>query len=78
MKYMTIEELISYLQNYKDEFGGEIPVLFITREPEDSEETLIPIQTVSIYKPNSENKNENWCLLSNLHFNVDEEDDDIV
>ena len=68
MEYMTINELIGYLQNYKDEFGGDLPVLFITREEGDTEETLIPVQTVSIYEPNSDNNNEKWCLISNLHF----------
>ena len=71
MKYITLEKLLDILQSYKENFGGNIPVLLSDKNGTDALTPLIGAYAIDIMDPETDESQE-VILLSNM------EEDELV
>ena len=71
MKYITLEKLLDILQSYKENFGGNIPVLLSDKNGTDALTPLIGAYVIDIMDPETDESQE-VILLCNM------EEDELV
>ena len=65
IKYITLEKLLDILQSYKENFGGNIPVLLSDKNGTDALTPLIGAYVIDIMDPETDESQE-VILLSNM------------
>ena len=65
IKYITLEKLLDILQSYKDNFGGNIPVLLSDKNGTDALTPLIGAYVIDIMDPETDESQE-VILLCNM------------
>lgn len=84
IKYITLDKLIDILQTYKDNFGGNIPILLSDKDSPNALTNLVGAFVIDIMDPETDESQE-VILLSNMEedelvndagfdFSEDEED----
>ena len=84
IKYITLDRLIDILQSYKDNFGGNIPILLSDKDSPNSLTNLVGAYVIDIMDPKTDESQE-VILLCNMEedeltsdpgvdFSDDEED----
>lgn len=84
IKYITLDRLMDILQSYKDNFGGNIPILLSDKDSPNSLTNLVGAYVIDIMDPKTEESQE-VILLCNMEedeltsdpgfdFSDDEED----
>ena len=71
IKYITLEKLLDILQSYKENFGGNIPVLLSDKNSPDSLTNLVGAYVIDIMDPETDESQE-VILLCNM------EEDELV
>ena len=71
IKYITLEKLLDILQSYKENFGGNIPVLLSDKNGTDALTPLIGAYVIDIMDPETDESQE-VILLCNM------EEDELV
>lgn len=88
IKYITLDRLIDILQSYKDNFGGNIPILLSDKDSPNALTNLVGAFVIDIMDPETDESQE-VILLSNMEedelvndagfdFSEDEEDPEEV
>lgn len=65
IKYITLDRLMDILQSYKDNFGGNIPVLLSDKNGTDALTPLIGAYVIDIMDPETDESQE-VILLCNM------------
>ena len=65
IKYITLEKLLDILQSYKENFGGNIPVLLSDKNGTDALTPLIGAYVIDIMDPETDESQE-VILLCNM------------
>lgn len=65
IKYITLENLLNILQSYKENFGGNIPVLLSDKNGTDALTPLIGAYVIDIMDPETDESQE-VILLCNM------------
>ena len=84
LKYITLDRLLDILQSYKDNFGGNIPILLSDKDSPNSLTNLVGAYVIDIMDPKTDESQE-VILLCNMEedeltsdpgfdFSDDEED----
>ena len=71
LKYITLERLMDILQSYKDNFGGNIPILLSDKDSPNSLTNLVGAYVIDIMDPETDESQE-VILLCNM------EEDELV
>ena len=71
LKYITLDRLIDILQSYKDNFGGNIPILLSDKDSPNSLTNLVGAYVIDIMDPKTDESQE-VILLCNM------EEDELV
>ena len=71
IKYITLEKLLDILQSYKENFGGNIPILLSDKNGTDALTPLIGAYVIDIMDPETDESQE-VILLCNM------EEDELV
>lgn len=71
LKYITLDRLIDILQSYKDNFGGNIPILLSDKDSPNSLTNLVGAYVIDIMDPETDESQE-VILLCNM------EEDELV
>ena len=88
LKYITLDRLMNILQSYKDNFGGNIPILLSDKDSPNSLTNLVGAYVIDIMDPKTDESQE-VILLCNMEedelmsdpgfdFSDDEEDSEGV
>ena len=88
IKYITLDRLMDILQSYKDNFGGNIPILLSDKDSPNSLTNLVGAYVIDIMDPETDESQE-VILLCNMEedeltsdpsfdFSDDEEDSEGV
>ena len=88
LKYITLDRLLDILQSYKDNFGGNIPILLSDKDSPNSLTNLVGAYVIDIMDPETDESQE-VILLCNMEedeltsdpgfdFSDDEEDSEDV
>ena len=88
LKYITLDRLLDILQSYKDNFGGNIPILLSDKDSPNSLTNLVGAYVIDIMDPETDESQE-VILLCNMEedeltsdpgfdFSDDEEDSEGV
>ena len=70
-KYITLDRLMDILQSYKDNFGGNIPILLSDKDSPNSLTNLVGAYVIDIMDPETDESQE-VILLCNM------EEDELV
>ena len=73
LKYITLDRLIDILQNYQDNFGGNIPILLSDKDSPNPLTNLVGAYVIDIMDPETD-ESQDVILLCNM--NEDELMDD--
>lgn len=65
IKYITLDRLIDILQSYKDNFGGNIPILLSDKDSPDSLTNLVGAYVIDIIDSETD-KSQEVILLCNM------------
>ena len=65
IKYITLEKLLDILQSYKENFGGNVPVLLSDKNGTDALTPLIGAYVIDIMDPETDESQE-VILLCNM------------
>ena len=65
LKYITLDRLIDILQSYKDNFGGNIPILLSDKDSPNSLTNLVGAYVIDIMDPETDESQE-VLLLCNM------------
>lgn len=68
LKYITLDRLMDILQSYKDNFGGNIPILLSDKDSPNSLTNLIGAYVIDIMDPETDESQE-VILLCNMEEN---------
>ena len=68
LKYITLDRLIDILQSYKDNFGGNIPILLSDKDSPNSLTNLVGAYVIDIMDPETDESQE-VILLCNMEEN---------
>ena len=68
LKYITLDKLIDILQSYKDNFGGNIPILLSDKDSPNSLTNLVGAYVIDIMDPETDESQE-VILLCNMEEN---------
>ena len=68
LKYITLDRLIDILQSYKDNFGGNIPILLSDKDSPNSLTNLVGVYVIDIMDPETDESQE-VILLCNMEEN---------
>ena len=71
LKYITLDRLMGILQSYKDNFGGNIPILLSDKDSPNSLTNLVGAYVIDIMDPETDESQE-VILLCNM------EEDELV
>lgn len=71
IKYITLDRLIDILQSYKDNFGGNIPIMLSDKNSPNSLTNLVGAYVIDIMDPETDESQE-VILLCNM------EEDELV
>ena len=71
IKYITLDRLIDILQSYKDNFGGNIPIMLSDKNSPNSLTNLVGAYVIDIMDPKTDESQE-VILLCNM------EEDELV
>ena len=71
IKYITLDRLMDILQSYKDNFGGNIPILLSDKDSPNSLTNLVGTYVIDIMDPETDESQE-VILLCNM------EEDELV
>ena len=71
LKYITLDRLMNILQSYKDNFGGNIPILLSDKDSPNSLTNLVGAYVIDIMDPETDESQE-VILLCNM------EEDELV
>lgn len=71
IKYITLNRLLDILQSYKDNFGGDIPILLSDKDSSNSLTNLVGAYVIDIMDPETDESQE-VILLCNM------EEDELV
>ena len=71
LKYITLDRLMDILQSYKDNFGGNIPILLSDKDSPNSLTNLVGAYVIDIMDPETDESQE-VILLCNM------EEDELV
>ena len=71
IKYITLDRLMDILQSYKDNFGGNIPILLSDKDSPNSLTNLVGAYVIDIMDPETDESQE-VILLCNM------EEDELV
>lgn len=71
IKYITLDRLLDILQSYKDNFGGDIPILLSDKDSPNSLTNLVGAYVIDIMDPETDESQE-VILLCNM------EEDELV
>ena len=71
IKYITLDRLIDILQSYKDNFGGNIPIMLSDKNSPNSLTNLVGAYVIDIMDPKADESQE-VILLCNM------EEDELV
>ena len=71
IKYITLDRLLDILQSYKDNFGGDIPILLSDKDSPNSLTNLVGAYVIDIMDPETDESQE-VILLWNM------EEDELV
>ena len=71
IKYITLDRLIDILQSYKDNFGGNIPIMLSDKNSPNSLTNLVGTYVIDIMDPKTDESQE-VILLCNM------EEDELV
>ena len=67
-KYITLDRLMDILQSYKDNFGGNIPILLSDKDSPNSLTNLVGAYIIDIMDPETDESQE-VILLCNMEEN---------
>ena len=65
IKYITLDRLMDILQSYKDNFGGNIPILLSDKDSPNSLTNLVGAYVINIMDPKTDESQE-VILLCNM------------
>ena len=65
LKYITLDRLIDILQSYKDNFGGNIPIMLSDKNSPNSLTNLVGAYVIDIMDPETDESQE-VILLCNM------------
>ena len=65
IKYITLDRLMDILQSYKDNFGGNIPILLSDKDSPNSLTNLVGAYVIDIMDPKTDESQE-VILLCNM------------
>ena len=65
LKYITLDRLMDILQSYKDNFGGNIPILLSDKDSPNSLTNLVGAYIIDIMDPKTDESQE-VILLCNM------------
>ena len=65
LKYITLDRLMDILQSYKDNFGGNIPILLSDKDSPNSLTNLVGTYVIDIMDPETDESQE-VILLCNM------------
>ena len=65
LKYITLDRLMDILQSYKDNFGGNIPILLSDKDSPNSLTNLVGAYIIDIMDPETDESQE-VILLCNM------------
>ena len=65
IKYITLDRLMDILQSYKDNFGGNIPILLSDKDSPNSLTNLVGAYVIDIMDPKADESQE-VILLCNM------------
>ena len=65
IKYITLDRLMDILQSYKDNFGGNIPILLSDKDSPNSLTNLVGTYVIDIMDPETDESQE-VILLCNM------------
>ena len=65
LKYITLDRLMDILQSYKDNFGGNIPILLSDKDSPNSLTNLVGAYVIDIMDPETDESQE-VILLCNM------------
>ena len=68
IKYITLDRLLDILQSYKDNFGGDIPILLSDKDSPNSLTNLVGAYVIDIMDPETDESQE-VILLCNMEEN---------
>ena len=68
LKYITLDRLMGILQSYKDNFGGNIPILLSDKDSPNSLTNLVGAYVIDIMDPETDESQE-VILLCNMEEN---------
>ena len=68
LKYITLDRLMDILQSYKDNFGGNIPILLSDKDSPNSLTNLVGAYAIDIMDPETDESQE-VILLCNMEEN---------
>ena len=68
LKYITLDRLMNILQSYKDNFGGNIPILLSDKDSPNSLTNLVGAYVIDIMDPETDESQE-VILLCNMEEN---------
>ena len=68
LKYITLDRLMDILQSYKDNFGGNIPILLSDKDSPNSLTNLVGAYIIDIMDPETDESQE-VILLCNMEEN---------
>ena len=68
LKYITLDRLMDILQSYKDNFGGNIPILLSDKDSPNSLTNLVGAYVIDIMDPETDESQE-VILLCNMEEN---------
>ena len=68
LKYITLDRLMHILQSYKDNFGGNIPILLSDKDSPNSLTNLVGAYVIDIMDPETDESQE-VILLCNMEEN---------
>ena len=71
LKYITLDRLMDILQSYKDNFGGNVPILLSDKDSPNSLTNLVGAYVIDIMDPKTDESQE-VILLCNM------EEDELV
>lgn len=66
LKYITLDRLIDILQNYQDNFGGNIPILLSDKDSPNSLTNLVGAYVIDIMDPETD-ESQDVILLCNMN-----------
>lgn len=66
LKYITLDRLIDILQNYQDNFGGNIPILLSDKDSPNPLTNLVGAYVIDIMDPETD-ESQDVILLCNMN-----------